>query len=107
MSGTEEYSLTTNTRRESSFTIKHGERGVVDFVILTENEEGNKLIQVRLRDERIPEVGDKFTSRHGQKGVVGLIVPQTDMPFSASGTVPDIIFSPHVVPSPMSISHLI
>ena len=107
LSGTEEYSLTTNTRRESSFTIKHGERGVVDFVILTENEEGNKLIQVRLRDERIPEVGDKFTSRHGQKGVVGLIVPQTDMPFSASGTVPDIIFSPHGVPSRMTISHLI
>ena len=107
LSSMEEYSLASNTRRESSVNLKHGEEGVVDFVLLTENEEGNKLIQVRLRDERIPEIGDKFTSRHGQKGIVGLIVPQADMPFSANGIVPDLIFSPHGIPSRMTISHLI
>jgi DNA-directed RNA polymerase subunit B' len=107
LSSVDEYSLSSGTRRESSFTIKHGEQGIVDFVIITENEEGNKLVQVRLRDQRIPEIGDKFTSRHGQKGVIGLIVPQEDMPFSASGIVPDLLFSPHGVPSRMTISHLI
>lgn len=107
LSSLDEYNLTTSSRRESSMTIKHGERGVVDFVLLTENSEGNKLIQVRLRDQRIPEMGDKFTSRHGQKGIIGLIVDTEDMPYSASGIVPDIIFNPHGIPSRMTMAHLI
>ncbi len=107
LSSLDEYNLTSSLRRESSIVISHGVKGIVDFVLLTENEEGNKLVQVRLRDPRTPEVGDKFTSRHGQKGVCGLIVNHTDMPFSTSGIVPDLIFSPHGIPSRMTISHLI
>jgi len=107
LSSLDEYNLTTSSRRESSMTIKHGQKGVVDFVLLTENIEGNKLVQVRLRDQRIPEIGDKFTSRHGQKGVIGLIVDYADMPYSASGIVPDILFNPHGIPSRMTMSHLI
>ena len=107
LSSLDEYNLAASMRRESSSTIKHGEKGVIDFVLLTENEQGNKLVQVRLRDQRIPEIGDKFTSRHGQKGVIGSIVPAVDIPFTASGIQPDLIFSPHGVPSRMTISHLI
>ncbi len=103
----EEFSIAASTRRESSVAVKQGEEGVVDFVVITENEEGNKIIQVRLREQRIPEIGDKFASRYGQKGVIGMIVPQADMPFSVSGIVPDLIFSPHSVPSRMTVSHLI
>ena len=107
LSSLEEYNLAAGTRRESSVAMKHGEQGIVDFVLVTENEEGNRIIQARLRDQRVPEIGDKFTSRHGQKGVVGLIVPEADLPFSVSGIVPDLIFSPHGIPSRMTISHLI
>jgi len=107
LSSMEEYSLAGNVRRESSVALRHGEEGIVDFVLVTENEEGNKLVQVRLRDPRVPEIGDKFTSRHGQKGVLGLIVPSADMPFTASGITPDLIFSPHSIPSRMTFSHLI
>jgi len=107
LSSLDEYNLSAATRRESSIVLKHGESGVVDFVLLSENEEGNKLIQVRLREQRVPEVGDKFTSRHGQKGVVGILVPQADLPFSSSGIIPDLIFTPHGIPSRMTVSHLI
>ncbi|MBU0457689.1 MAG: DNA-directed RNA polymerase subunit B [Nanoarchaeota archaeon] len=107
LSSMDEYNLSAAIRRESSINLKHGEKGVADFVIVTENEEGNKLVQVRLRDERIPEIGDKFTSRHGQKGVTGILVPPQDLPFSETGIIPDLIFTPHGVSSRMTVSHLI
>ena len=107
LSGADEYNIASSTRRESSVALKHGEEGIVDQVLVSENEEGNRIIQVRLRDQRIPEIGDKFASRQGQKGVVGLVLPNSDMPFTASGIVPDIIFSPHSIPSRMTVSYLI
>ena len=107
LSGMEQYSLSSETRRESSVAMQHGEEGLIDTVMITENSEGNKIVQIKIRDDRSPEIGDKFTSRHGQKGVVGLIVPHSDMPFSASGIVPDIIFSPHSIPTRMTLAHLI
>lgn len=107
LSSMDEYNLVAATRRESSVALKHGEKGVADFVMITENEEGNKLVQVRLREERIPEIGDKFTSRHGQKGVTGILVNPADIPFAASGVTPDLIFTPHGISSRMTMSHLI
>lgn len=103
----EEFNIATNVKRESSISLTHGEHGIVDMSIVTENEDGNKLVQLRLRQQRIPEVGDKFASRHGQKGVISYQVPMDDMPFTSSGIIPDIIFSPHGIPSRMTVSHLI
>lgn len=107
LNSADEYNLTGNIRRESSMTLEHGEKGVVDLVLLSENEEGNRLIQVRLRETRVPEIGDKFISRHGQKGVIGLVVPEQDVPFSEYGMRPDIIFNPHGLPKRMTVAHLI
>src|SRR3989344_6131296 len=85
LSSLEEFSITASTRRESSTSINHGETGVVDLITISENEEGNKIVQVKVREQRIPEIGDKFASRHGQKGVIGMIVPNENMPFTCNG----------------------
>ena len=92
---------------DSSVFPKKGQLGYVDKTFITEGEEGKRIAKVRIRHERVPNIGDKFCSRCGQKGTIGLLVPEEDMPFTEDGIRPDIIVNPHALPSRMTIGQLV
>lgn len=93
--------------KDNSVKVKEGEEGRVDRIVVTINDDGDHVIKVRFRMNKIPEIGDKFSSRHGQKGVIGMVIHQKDLPFTKSGIVPDLIINPHAIPSRMTAGHLL
>jgi DNA-directed RNA polymerase subunit B len=99
--------ITIRTSKENSSAMRQEEKGIVDAVFVTIDNEGDKVIHVRTRDNRIPELGDKFATPHGQKGILGMLLPEADVPFTARGIKPDLIFNPHGLPSRMSVGYLI
>ena len=92
---------------DDSVKTKKGQLGFVDKSFITLGEEGFNVAKVRIREERIPAIGDKMASRAGQKGTLGLIIPEEDMPFTDDGLRPDLIINPHALPSRMTIGQIV
>ncbi|KAL5980969.1 DNA-directed RNA polymerase D subunit 2b [Asimina triloba] len=88
---------------DHSVKLKHTERGKVQKVVLSANDDGKNFAVVTLRQlvtqVRSPCLGDKFSSMHGQKGVVGMLESQENFPFTLQGIVPDIVINPHAFPT--------
>ena len=92
---------------DASKTSKKGQLGIVDKTFITEGEEGQRIAKVRIREERIPNIGDKMASRAGQKGTIGLVIPEENMPFTKDGLRPDLIINPHAIPTRMTIGQFV
>jgi len=100
--------------RDTSLRVAHGERGTVIEVKILDKEKGDELepgtnrkIIVKVAQMRKVVVGDKLAGRHGNKGVISKVVPQSDMPYLADGTVVDLIISPLSVLSRMNLGQLL
>jgi DNA-directed RNA polymerase II subunit RPB2 len=93
--------------KDASVTPQVWTRGRVEEIAVTINNYGMRLVKIRVVQDRIPELGDKFSNRHGQKGTIGMLVRGHDMPRTIDGLVPDMIMNPHAIPSRMTIAQLI
>ena len=93
--------------RVSGSRVKFASSGIVDKVIVYKNKDNLRSCRVRIRKEKIPTVGDKYSSRPGQKGMCGMVMKQSEMPFTENGIVPDMIINPHAIPSRMTINQLL
>jgi DNA-directed RNA polymerase I subunit RPA2 len=101
------------TGRVDVHNHKKSEDAIVDEVRLVGSQPSAKgraplrRVNIKLRYNRNPVIGDKFSSRHGQKGTLAQLWPERNMPFTESGMTPDIIINPHAFPSRMTIGMLI
>ena len=86
--------------QDRSIVLKKIPKGVVHSVTHTTRGNGSKIVWVKVRCVRRPEVGDKFASFAAQKGTIGQVINDEDMPQSlSSGIIPDVVMNTHAIPS--------
>lgn len=93
--------------RDVSVDPKRGQHGRVEAVYSYTTDIGLRGVKIRIVEDRTPIIGDKMSSRHSQKGTIGQIMDEEDMPFTAAGVRPDLIFNPHGIPTRMTVGQFL
>lgn len=94
-------------QRNASVVYDKDETITIEDVIETRDFEDKRIINIKYSKMRSFGVGHKFSSRHGQKAMTGQVLATEDMPYTVCGLTPDVILSPHAIPSRMTIGQLI
>jgi DNA-directed RNA polymerase II subunit RPB2 len=92
--------------KDASLTPQVWTSGRVESSVVMINNMGLMMVKIRITQDRIPELGDKFSTRHGQKGTIGMLYRAHDLPRAANGVVPDMFVNPHCIPSRMTVAQL-
>lgn len=71
------------------------------------NKNGAKVVKVKLSSARELKQGDKMAHRSGNKNIISQIKYDEDVAVCANGMIADMIFSPHSLPSRMTINVLL
>ena len=79
---------------DRSMIYKEKNPAMVWKVIHSYNNEEKVFVKIIFKTFRKTELGNKFSSRAGQKGITGFLYDDADMPSTASGIKPDMIFNP-------------
>ena len=85
--------------RDISEVYDLNEPGYVVGVETGRNGACDQFIKIRVEILRPMGTGEKMASRSGQKGMTAMTLPQSDLPFTASGIIPAYILNPHAFPS--------
>ena len=96
------FEVNKSTAEVKELKLKGNRTGIIHS---THFAHGSPSVQkIAVRFPHIPGKGDKFSGPAGQKGVIGEVRPMIDMPFTADGTYPDVIFSPTSFASRMTVA---
>lgn len=93
------------TDRSLIYKMKEPAKVVNSYRMRGANDE--EFAIVKLQYDRQLRVGDKVSSRSGNKSIVASLMPQSDMPFTETGLVPDMIVNSHSIPTRMTIGQII
>lgn len=102
--------IKTTTNREVCSSHIHSSKHpiyVISYNVINPLEKDYKIVKIKYCKWIPTQEGDKFASRCGNKGVVSKSTKDSMIPYTESGTIPDMIINPHCLPSRKTVNQVI